>query len=421
VTFTNVAAEDLQRELLQVGVEGCQDIRGYTLHALGMRILRRQNVLEATGRVARPLNRFEREPLLYDLTEQFGDKRERAKRIRAHEAAWARLQDEEPGNAVDAEDQIFENRLLDWLRFHRGMLIGEIIPIVYQYLRDNPAAPERNLYDAILVDEYQDLNRAEQAVIDLLRGEAGLCIVGDDDQSLYSFKYAHPAGIRTFDEGHAGCTDHHIQECRRCPTRIVAMANSLIANNRDRDQRQLSPLAANGPGSVEIVQFGRLEDEAAGVAAFVIEQINNHAYLPQDILVLAQRRAIGNPIHDALVVQNVPSKSYYAEGELEGDAAQERLAIFKLFIDPDDRIALRWLLGQGSADFRTNAYARIRGHCERTGVSPWSVMSSLADGSIALLYTGRLVERFRKIMADLALLRGEEGDEDLVAVVLAGF
>ena len=54
------------------------------------------------------------------------------------------------------------------------MLIGEIIPIVYQYLRDNPAAPERGLYDAILVDEYQDMNRAEQEVIDLLRGDADL-------------------------------------------------------------------------------------------------------------------------------------------------------------------------------------------------------------------------------------------------------
>ncbi len=48
------------------------------------------------------------------------------------------------------------------------MLIGEMIPQVYQYLRDNPAAPELHLYDDILVDEYQDLNSAEQAVIDLI-------------------------------------------------------------------------------------------------------------------------------------------------------------------------------------------------------------------------------------------------------------
>jgi DNA helicase II / ATP-dependent DNA helicase PcrA len=326
------------------------------------------------------------------------------------------LQHEEPGFAVDPDDQAFEDCLVDWLRFHRGMLIGEIIPIVYQYLRDNPAAPERELYDAILVDEYQDMNRAEQEVIDLLRGDAELCIVGDDDQSLYSFKYAHPAGIRTFHQTHDRCTDHQIGECRRCPTLVVGMANSLISNNRDRDPRQLTPMPANGPGVVDIVQYDRLEQEAAGVAAFLRDQIDNHGYEPQDILVLAQRRVIGNAIHDALRARDVPSKSYYAEGELDSHTAQERLSLFKLLVDPEDRIALRWLIGYGTNDFRSGAYARIRTHCEITGLSPWSVMNALADGDIAIPYTGRLVTRFREIVGDLARLRGD-GDSDLVALV----
>jgi DNA helicase II / ATP-dependent DNA helicase PcrA len=64
VTFTKVAAEDLHRELINMGVPGCQQIRGSTLHSLGMRVLSLQNVLAVTGRVARPLNRFEMEPLL---------------------------------------------------------------------------------------------------------------------------------------------------------------------------------------------------------------------------------------------------------------------------------------------------------------------------------------------------------------------
>jgi superfamily I DNA/RNA helicase len=142
------------------------------------------------------------EPLLYDLPNTFGDKRARNKRIRAYEAAWARLQHEEPGHARD--DQAFENALVGWLGFHKGMLIGEIIPYAYRYLRDNPAAPEREMFDYILVDEYQDLNKAEQAVIDLLTGAGHVCIVGDDDQSLYSFKHAHPAGIREFHLTHDG-------------------------------------------------------------------------------------------------------------------------------------------------------------------------------------------------------------------------
>lgn len=382
-----------------------------------MKILGRRNVLEATGRIVRPLNRFEMEPLLYDLSPTFGDKRHRNKRIRAYEAAWARLQHEEPGYPADPDDQRFERVLLDWLRFHRGMLIGEIIPQVYQYLRDNPAAPELHLYDHILVDEYQDLNRAEQAVIDLIRNTACLCIVGDDDQSLYSFKFAHPAGIRTFPDSHPGTTDHEILECRRCPTLIVAIANSLIAHNRDREPRQLSPVAANGAGDIQIRQYETLVDEATGIARFIRDQIDNHGRRPQDILVLAQRRSIGNPIHDALVAREVPSKSYYQEGELDTLTAQERIALFKLFIDPEDRIALRWLLGFGSDDFRTGAYARVRAHCERTGITPWDAMCQLEAGVIPIGHNRHLVDRFRSIRSELANLRGPNGDDGISNLV----
>jgi superfamily I DNA/RNA helicase len=162
VTFTNVAAEDLQREMLRIGVPGCENIRGSTLHSVCMRILSRERVLGAVGRKPRPLNKFEIEPLLYDLSAVFGDKRARSRRIRAYEAAWARLQHETPGYAHNPGDAAFEAALVSWLIFHEGMLIGEIIPYVYRYLRDNPAAPERNLYDFVLVDEYQDLNQASR-------------------------------------------------------------------------------------------------------------------------------------------------------------------------------------------------------------------------------------------------------------------
>jgi superfamily I DNA/RNA helicase len=253
------------------------------------------------------------------------------------------------------------------------------------------------LYDYVLVDEYQDLNKAEQGVIDFLCTTADLCIVGDDDQSLYSFKFAHPAGIREFPDTHQVTTDHHILDCRRCPTRIVQMANSLIAHNQDREPRQLTPVAANGPGAVMIVQYETLEDEAAGIAQLITDLIENQGYEPEDILVLAQRRSVGNPIHDALSGRNIPSKSYYQEGALDNNSAQERLAILKLLANQQDRIALRWLLGFGSTDFRTGAYSRIRARCEQTGSSPWDVMAQLAIGAIQIPHTNHLVARFNVI------------------------
>jgi ATP-dependent exoDNAse (exonuclease V) beta subunit len=148
------------------------------------------------------------------------------------------------------------------------MLIGEIIPYVYRYLKDNPAAAERNLYDYVLVDEYQDLNKAEQGVIDLLCDAA----------------------------------------------------------------------------------------------------------------------------------------SYYQEGALENHSAQERLAILKLVVNPQDRIALRWLLGFGRGDFRSGAYARLRAHCEHTGTTPWDVMTALADGKLQIPHTHHLVTRFKAIRNEISEL-----------------
>ncbi len=286
VTFTKVAAEDLHRELINMNVPGCENIHGSTLHSLGMRMLSLQNVLAVTGRVARPLNRFEMDPLLYDLPASFGSKREREKRIRAYEAAWARLQHEQPGFAQTPADAAFQNLLIAWLRFHEGMLIGEIIPELYRYLRNNPVAPERSLYDHVLVDEYQDLNKAEQAVVDLLSTGAALCVVGDDDQSLYSFKHAHPEGIRTFAQTHTGCTDHALMDCYRCPTTVVAIANSLIGHNLDREPLQLTPIVANGPGEMWIAQFSDVAHEASAIATFVDSQINKQGRQPGEILIL---------------------------------------------------------------------------------------------------------------------------------------
>ena len=379
-----------------------------------MRILSRQNVLASTGRVARPLNRFEMEPLLYDLPNSLGNKRQRGERIRAYESAWARLQHEVPGFAQAPADQAFENALISWLRFHEGMLIGEIIPELYRYLRNNPAAPERSLYDHVLVDEYQDLNKAEQAVVDLLSGDAALCIVGDDDQSLYSFKHAHPAGIRTFIDSHQGATDHQLLECHRCPTSVVSIANALIEHNEDRDPRRLTAILTKGRGEIQILQFADVSHEAAGVAAFIDDEINRLGRHPGEILVLAQRRAIGNPIHEALRARGIPSKSYYQETELDSEVAQERLAVFKLFVNRADRIAFRWLLGQGSNDFRAGAYSRLRTYCEHTGDSPWDALTKLSTGEIALPHCRHLVDRFHAIQNELRFLQEHNGVADFV-------
>lgn len=112
VTFTRVAAEDLHRELVGMGVPGCDHLEGVTLHSLALRMLMRNHVLGATGRVPRPLNEFELEPLVCDLMAQHGGKKAVKKLRMAYEAAWARLQHEQPGYALSAQDAAFQADLL---------------------------------------------------------------------------------------------------------------------------------------------------------------------------------------------------------------------------------------------------------------------------------------------------------------------
>jgi DNA helicase II / ATP-dependent DNA helicase PcrA len=187
VTFTRVAAEDLHRELQKLGVPGCEDLQGQTLHSLAMRILSRKHVLEAVGRSPRPLNSFETKALICDIAEASGGKRQAKKLIQGYTAAWARSQGDEPGFAKTDEEKAFQAALLAWLEFHQGMLISELIPYLVRYLKDNPAAVELSEFKHLLVDEYQDLNKAEQTAIAYLGEAAEICIVGDDDQSIYSF------------------------------------------------------------------------------------------------------------------------------------------------------------------------------------------------------------------------------------------
>ncbi|MCO6440095.1 MAG: ATP-dependent helicase [Nitrococcus mobilis] len=418
VTFTRVAAEDLHRELVGMNVQGCDELEGRTLHSLAFKVLMSEHALAATGRVARPLNEFELEPLLADISDAHGGKRIVKKRIKAFEAAWARLQSDEPGYVQSAQDAALERELISWLIFHESMLIGEAIPLLYQYVRNNPAAPICAEFSHILVDEYQDLNKAEQGIIQLMSENAEVCIVGDDDQSIYSFKHAHPDGIRQWLTANAGAADIELAECRRCPTRVVDMGNALISHNQDRPvPRALNPRAQNGPGEIEIIQYNTIINEINGVAA-LIENLVANGTPPGDILVLAQRSVIGTPIYESLVQREVPTRSYYAESELSAADAQRRFALLKLFVSREDRVALRWLLGLNSNNWRAGAYRRLRAHCESTGASPWIALEQLSSGAIAIPYCGSLIQQFNLICEYLARLEALPGLADVVNELL---
>lgn len=362
VTFTRTAASDLRRVLERLGAAGAETVRTETLHAFCFSLLRRSEVFETTGRVARPLMPFEERFLLQDLDEaEFGGIRNREKRLEAFNAAWARLHTQEPGWPADAVDRVFQDALLRWLRFHTAILVGELVFLAWTYLSTNPASPYRRIFEHVLVDEYQDLNRAEQALVDLLAEGAMLAVFGDEDQSIYSFKYAHPEGIGQFGESHPGTVREDLGECWRCPRLVVQMANCLISYNVRRTPREpLETRAGNPEGEVYLAQWSGLEEEAAGLVRFVRHRVDNGAISPGDVLVLATRRKFGYALRDALNEAGVPAHSFFYEEALQGNPrepdgcqAQEAFTLLTLLADAEDRVALRAWCGFGSPSLRS--------------------------------------------------------------------
>jgi len=416
VTFTRVAAEDLHRELVSLQVPGAGQLQGRTLHSVAISILMRNHVLAVLGRVPRPLNEYELEPLLADLSASHGNKYERKRLIRAYGAAWARLQTEEPGFARTPQDQAFADELVDWLTWHEAMLMDEIVPHLFQYLKANPGAPEHTEYSHLLIDEYQDLNRAEQDSLHYLGANGAICIIGDDDQSIYSFRHAHPHGIREWATLHTA-EERSIGECWRCPTTVVAMANALIARNTSRLGTTITPRASNGPGEVVVRQYPTAADEAHAVATKIAALIAAGVQ-PGEIIVLAQRQAFATPIFKKLREEGIPAKSYYAETELDTIEAQKRFALLKLLLTRSDRVALRWLLGQGHASWFTKPYRAVTLRAKADGTSPFQTLEALATGTIKIPYTNGLVSRFNEIRSELAALEAAPDLDQFLATWL---
>lgn len=409
-TFTRTAAKDLEGELADLGVEGANKVRSGTLHAFCFGLLGQGEVLESTGRVPRPLLAFEENFLLKDLNDtEFGNLHDRRRRLQAFHAAWARLQTDTPGWPTDPVDQAFQRELSEWLRFHQAMLVGELVPESLRYLRENPASQHRRKFEHVLVDEYQDLNRAEQELLDLLAEAGHIIVIGDEDQSIYSFKLAHPEGISTFHQSHPGTHDEKLDECRRCPSLVVKLASRLIANNRGRFPRVLKPSPGNPDGEVLIFQWSSMNEEAQGIAQIIRSRIEKEKVEPGRILVLAPRRQFGYKVRDALNSNGISAHSFFHEQALEKSEAQKAFAMLILLANPADRVALRCWCGFGSPSLRSSAWGRLRAHCEESGESPWDALVRLASGDLAISYTQRLVDQFQELQHRIEALKNAKG------------
>lgn len=408
ITFTRTAAQDLKREISSLGIPGAEEVHSRTIHSHALKILMQAEVLARTGRKPRMVIEHEIAPTLRDLDKEiYQGLKEKKALLDSYLAAWACLQSDTPGFVKDEVQESFEGDLIQWLREHNGLLVGEVIPVAIDYLRNNPASPEIGKYTAILVDEYQDLNKSEQEFIRLIRGNSNIVIVGDDDQSIYGFKFAHPEGIQEIDKLHGEFQDIQFSECRRCPKQVTLMASELISKNPNRTLGDLVPHEKNGDGLVEIVQWKTYEEEIAGLTKIITNELAKGEINPQDVLVLAPRRRIGYLLRDNLLAEGLPVKSYFRESAIAKDQVRRAYSLLNLLANPFDTISLRYLIGYGSADFRKSQYQKLKEIANEKNLSQLETLNEILKGKIEDKGLKTIVEEFRKVQSELTNIRKE--------------
>jgi ATP-dependent exoDNAse (exonuclease V) beta subunit len=159
------------------------------------------------------------------------------------------------------------------------------------------------------------------------------------------------------------------------------------------------------------VQHNSVADEISTLAAYIEWYLQNHPGVPAgEVLVLVNRRMIGNGIRDALntrAQQNNrqwSAQSFYFEDALSTSVAAEGFSLLTLLVDPEDRPALRYWLGENRPDCRRLPYTRLRQYCEQNGVAPRVALDALAAGTLSLAHTAVLAARYQLLQQRLPAL-----------------
>lgn len=367
-TFTRAIAQELTDELGDHVVRG---VRVSTLHSLAYELLRSHPPAQI-GHNLRFLLEFEEASMLYDIGLETRDgltMPERRTKLRRLQAAWSERR--------ALGDAAFEGAVDRWLRSHEALLIGEVVPLALRGLEsgDIPSAQ----YDHVVVDEYQDLTAAEQRMVELIwSGDGSLVVAGDDDQSIYSFRFNHPGGITEFSERWA-VEDIPLPENRRSGHDIVALANTLMAEGGSSKPAMIP--TRDTPGSVTLLHWATADSEVDGLADYLRGQSD-------DYLVLVPRRFIGHRLVD--VIGDDASTSFYQE-VLEHQVVQERFALASILADASDRVATRAWLGfvgnrpEQAAERNAVAYASARG----SGLAADSLLRAVATNKADVSGKGR--------------------------------
>lgn len=347
LSFSRLSAADLKKRVGETGA------RASTVHSFCLSLLLSEDNHSIRKRIHSIIFDFERDTLIADLKAIFSstNKGELKKQLDQFAAGWAINPHDEVFEEND-ERRAFKHAVINWLDEHEAAMMEEIVYHAVDLANKVTGLEliEKGRY--IFVDEYQDLNVLEQQFVDLLAADSELLFtVGDPDQSILSFKYAHPEGIRTrFARTEVEPYSH--LRTGRCAKRIIEVARALLQQSEPTRTDLPEALPTNEDGEVHFVRKDTQDDEFK----YVLRQISSkvkEGVSPEDIFVLVPKKKLGLEFAD------------YAEKRKEENGLDSETAKFKFIAKPEysdeeqTRILLLALLANPSSILHFRCYVGI--------------------------------------------------------------
>jgi DNA helicase-2/ATP-dependent DNA helicase PcrA len=238
----------------------------------------------------------------------------------------------------------------------------------------------------LLVDEFQDVDGAQAELTELIaRGADSFCAVGDEDQSIYGWRGASAAPMLTFEGRHPGAKVIHLSTNYRSRAAILSVAGALIAKNRSRREKRITPAREGGERPAMSV-YADQETEAREVAAAVAREIRA-GVAPTEIAVFYRVNAQSRAVEDALRMLRIP---YVLRGALsfyERAAVRDAVSYLKWFLHPDDAVSLKRLLKFPRRGVGEVTLEKARAAARREGIPPSGALSRIPN--LAPLFTFR--------------------------------
>ncbi len=348
VTFTNKAAREMRERVKSMvrGGNGAPVIS--TFHSLCLRILRRE--IEHLG--------YRKDFTIYDTSDQvsllrnilseikFYDKSFKAESILENISRtkndFVRQEAAPSGDPVEEASAYILPRYREALKSMNALDFDDLLLLTLKLFKEHPEALEkyRERFRYIMVDEYQDTNRVQYDFIKLLAGERrNICVVGDDDQSIYGWRGADLGNILDFGKDFPGTVTVRLEQNYRSFGHILKAANGVISNNKRRMEKSLWTEKGEGP-RVNIFKAVDTEDEAEWVADRIsmIKDMKNMPY--ENIAVIYRANTFSRPFEEALRRKRIPYSVVGGTSYFERQEIKDLAAYLKIIANPSDGMSL---------------------------------------------------------------------------------